>query len=312
MSWICQLLLRESKIYMFRRASRSLTRFWLVRKTGQVQHNMSHCGIPRFCICRRENRICTSPFSSTSTLVEHGGVVGKWIMQLSKHVSVSELANTKDLLQRQNSVVIPWYNTYFWNLLIAVLDPIDRVQPRSKTTLVGKFQKNWSYPSKVSWIVPRSRWRIVRAIRIPIAWFPGMTLTLFNGFFRGWKSWLWISTFLALTFLIIALAFVWIKKLLEPFSDGLVRNPPFRKLSLPFEKPFLPRFPLDHQTLSSFDRNSVFCCCSSPRNALPVPFDPLLPFPFPFLFNFRVLNDLDRQAYSLLSHVQKHDPSSSS
>ena len=49
----------------------------------------------------------TSLVSSTSTLVEHGGVVGKWIMQLSKQVSVSEFANTKDLLQRQNSVVIP-------------------------------------------------------------------------------------------------------------------------------------------------------------------------------------------------------------
>ena len=32
---------------------------------------------PRFCICGRENRIGTSPVSSTSTLVEHGGVVGK-------------------------------------------------------------------------------------------------------------------------------------------------------------------------------------------------------------------------------------------
>ena len=49
----------------------------------------------------------TSPVPSTSTLVEDGGVVGKWIMQLSLQVSVSELANTKDLLQRQNSVVMP-------------------------------------------------------------------------------------------------------------------------------------------------------------------------------------------------------------
>ena len=48
----------------------------------------------------------TSLVSSTSTLVEHGGVVGKWIMQLSMQVSVSELANTKDLLQLQHSVVM--------------------------------------------------------------------------------------------------------------------------------------------------------------------------------------------------------------
>ena len=33
--------------------------------------------IPRFCICGRENRTGTSPVSSTSTQVEHGGFVGK-------------------------------------------------------------------------------------------------------------------------------------------------------------------------------------------------------------------------------------------
>ena len=49
----------------------------------------------------------TSLVSSASTLVEHSGIVGKWIMQLSLQVSVSELADTKDLLQLQNSVVIP-------------------------------------------------------------------------------------------------------------------------------------------------------------------------------------------------------------
>ena len=63
--------------------------------------------VPKFFICERENKMGSSPVSSTSTLVEHGGVVGKWIMQLSMQVSVSELANTKDLLQRHNSVVIP-------------------------------------------------------------------------------------------------------------------------------------------------------------------------------------------------------------
>ena len=63
--------------------------------------------IPQFFICGREKRTGTSPVSSTSTLVEHGGVVGKWIVQFSKQVSVSELANTKDLMQGQNSVVMP-------------------------------------------------------------------------------------------------------------------------------------------------------------------------------------------------------------
>ena len=35
------------------------------------------CVIRRFWLCRREKRIGTSPVSSTSTLVEHGGFVGK-------------------------------------------------------------------------------------------------------------------------------------------------------------------------------------------------------------------------------------------
>ena len=58
-------------------------------------------------------------------------------MQLIMQVSVSELANTKDLLQRQNSVILPCYHACFLNLAIAALDPIDRVQPRSSTTCVG-------------------------------------------------------------------------------------------------------------------------------------------------------------------------------
>ena len=68
---------------------------------------------------------------------EHGGVVGNWIMQLTMQVSVSELANTKDLLQRQKSVVMPKYHACYLNLSIADLDPTDRVQPRSRTTCVG-------------------------------------------------------------------------------------------------------------------------------------------------------------------------------
>ena len=81
---------------------------------------------------KKKNKMGTSLVSSTSTLVERGGVVGKWIMQLSMLVSVSKLANTKDSLQRQ-----PEYHGCFLGLSIAVLDPVDRVQPRSRTTCVG-------------------------------------------------------------------------------------------------------------------------------------------------------------------------------
>ena len=103
------------------------------------------------------------------------------------------------------------------------------------------------------------------------------------------------------------------KSLLELLSGGKVRKPPFRKLSQPFEKPFLPRLPLDHQAQSSSHRNSDSCACSSPRDALPFPVDPplLIPLPVFFFFSFRLLHGLDCQAYSWLSHVQEHDPSSS-
>ena len=63
-------------------------------------------------------------------------------MQLCRHVSVSELANTEDLLQGSSYVVLPCYKAYFWNLLIAVLDPFDRVQPRSKTSCVGWWESS--------------------------------------------------------------------------------------------------------------------------------------------------------------------------
>ena len=38
-------------------------------------------------------------------MVEHGGVVELPKMQLYQQISVSEFANTRDVLQRQNSVV---------------------------------------------------------------------------------------------------------------------------------------------------------------------------------------------------------------
>ena len=76
---------------------------------------------------------------------------------------------------------------------------------------------------------------------------------------------------------------------------GKGENPPSWKPSLPFDKPFLPFFPLDHPTWSSSCHHSGSCACSSPKNALPVLLDRPLPFPFPFpflLFTRRPLNGL--------------------
>ena len=58
--------------------------------------------VPKFFIWERENKVDTLSVSSMSPLAEHGSVVGKCIMQLSEQVSVTQFANTKDLLQRQN------------------------------------------------------------------------------------------------------------------------------------------------------------------------------------------------------------------
>ena len=44
---------------------------------------------------------------------------------------------TQDLMEGQNSVVMPQYCECFLNLSIAALDFIDRVQPSSRTTRVG-------------------------------------------------------------------------------------------------------------------------------------------------------------------------------
>ena len=132
-------------------------------KIRQVQHNMLHCGVLSWRGLQAKSWTChfvslriqinghTEVFhlrkgktrwarhlsQAHSTLVEHV-VVEKWIMQASMQV-LSELANTQELLQRQNSVVIPKYHACFLNLSIAPLDPIDRVQPRSWTMCVVRL-----------------------------------------------------------------------------------------------------------------------------------------------------------------------------
>ena len=125
MNWVHRSFICEGKCHMSLRVSGSLTRFWLICETRQIQDCICHSRVfsgrrvqarsrtcnfylpsdpnqqsfPKLFICGSENEIGTLPVSSTSTRVEHGGFVGKWIMQLSQQGSISELANTKDLLQ---------------------------------------------------------------------------------------------------------------------------------------------------------------------------------------------------------------------
>ena len=126
-----------------------------------------------------------------------------------------------------------WFN---WSCATKIQNNVRR--------MVGKFQRNWSYPSKVCWITPRRCWRIVTTIRIPIGWFQSMTLSLFNGVPRGWKSCLWVGTFLAFSFLILALAIVWIKITVWTLFTWASAKSTLPKAFIVFRKAFLASFSL--------------------------------------------------------------------
>ena len=122
-----------------------------------------------------------------------------------------------------------------------------------------------------------------------------------------------MSTFLAFSFSVLPSAFCQFFSLAVLLSGWQMRKSVPEGQFCPFEKPFLPLFPVDHQAQSSSDHQSRSCACSSPRNVLPFPFNLPLPFPFalPFLLlTWRPLNGLDCQVFSWSSHVHKHDLSS--
>ena len=108
MSWVCGLSLWHGKCYSlfgWPGCSRDLVVGWYARfvksnTTGPIcgvlrrgtllsPFRSSSLVVPKFFIWERDNKMGTSPVSCTSTLAEHGGVVGKWIMQLSMQVSRS-------------------------------------------------------------------------------------------------------------------------------------------------------------------------------------------------------------------------------
>ena len=90
--------------------------------------------IPRFFICDSDISIGTCPLSRMSICVVHGGSVGKCTTHVSLTVPVSESAKTKVVLQGLYSNQIPWRGASLANAVIALLEPIDRVHPRSNTT----------------------------------------------------------------------------------------------------------------------------------------------------------------------------------
>ena len=318
-SWICWFLLRAQVTCLFGWGDRSLDFGWYARllkskticprgkysageeckpKAGHVilsPFGSNSIVIPKCFIWGWENKIGTLPVSRTSTLVEHGGVVGKWIIQLSQQVSVSELANTTGFLQRQNSVVMPQYNACFWNLLIAALDPIDRVQPRSRTTCVGWLARSNGtaathavclapYHAAVPLVAQLEEASVKLEYNRQI---PRNDKILLHWVFLILKVLIEDKHLPCLFFsdLCLFLCTGGIIHYLYPFLD--VRyGIHFREVvfTLPFEETFLTFLPVDHQTPSSCDHQSGSCVCSSPKCAVPVLLNPPLPLPFSFAF----------------------------
>ena len=145
--------------------------------------------IPKFFIWAREKRIGTLPVSSTSTLEEHGWCCRKmnnatfltrFCFRVCKHKGL--VAGTEfcfhTMIQRIFLEPSDCRSRSNWSCATKIQNNVRR--------MVGKIQRNWCKPCKVSWIVPRSSasasWTggIIRAIGIPIDWFRGMNLPNFQ------------------------------------------------------------------------------------------------------------------------------------
>ena len=73
---------------------------------------------------------------------------------------------------------------------------------RNVCLMFGKVQRDWCHPCSMSRAKPfSSRTRgIVSEAGIPVVWFPGTALSLFNWVLRSWKSWMWMRTLFPLSF----------------------------------------------------------------------------------------------------------------
>ena len=91
---------------------------------------------------RRENRIGTSPVSSTS----NSGRTWRFCRKMNNTTFPTSFCLRVGKHKRLIAGIEFWRKTIiqriFWNLLIAYLDPIDRVQPRSRTTCVGWWARS--------------------------------------------------------------------------------------------------------------------------------------------------------------------------
>ena len=90
--------------------------------------------MPRFFICGNESRIGTDPPAKMSTCVLHGGSVGNTMMHDSLTVSFRESAKMKCVRHLTIFILIPYLGASRANAVIAALDAIDLVHPKSSMT----------------------------------------------------------------------------------------------------------------------------------------------------------------------------------
>ena len=93
--------------------------------------------MPRFFICGSDSKIGTDPSSKMSTCVLHGGSGGNKMMHDSLTVSFRESAKMKCVRQLTIFILILYLGASRANAVIASLDAIERVHPRSSMTYVG-------------------------------------------------------------------------------------------------------------------------------------------------------------------------------
>ena len=90
--------------------------------------------MPKFFICGNESNIGTDPSSKMSTCVLHGGSVGNEMMHDSLTVSFRESAKMKCVRHLTIFILIPYLGASRANAVIAALDAIDMVHPKSSMT----------------------------------------------------------------------------------------------------------------------------------------------------------------------------------
>ena len=227
---------------MFLWVTRSIARFirWLIRKTRQVQHNMSHCGI----LAGEENKpkaghVILSLFGSSSKVILkffiwEGGKQDGHVTCL-KHVTLGRTwwcrwkvdnatfhagfclgVGEHEGTHYNGQIPSQYHNTVhassIFRLPLSIHSTVCR-QGQEPRVSDGRLDSKSLPPSMQCELLCKTTQYLKSGIVSPMAgrpivWFSGMAVSFFVGCFRGWKFGLRISSFLAFSFLVFSFAFV--------------------------------------------------------------------------------------------------------